>query len=66
MGQALLQWSADVGFGRVVELADTMDLGSIGESRAGSSPVVPTIVDATTQQFHRHPSSTRTTDERLR
>lgn len=28
--------------GRVVELADTMDLGSIGESRAGSSPVAPT------------------------
>lgn len=28
--------------GRVVELADTMDLGSIGASLAGSTPVAPT------------------------
>ena len=28
--------------GRVVELADTRDLGSRGEIRAGSSPVAPT------------------------
>ena len=29
--------------GRVVELADTQDLGSCGEIRAGSTPVAPTI-----------------------
>jgi hypothetical protein len=27
---------------------------------------VPTIADVKTHQFHRHPSSTSTTDERLR
>ena len=69
MGNALLQRSADVGVGRVVELADTMDLGSIGESCAGSSPVAPTTIDVTAHAEHaspaknRSPSSTSTTDE---
>jgi hypothetical protein len=34
--------------GHVVELADTKDLGSFGESLAGSTPVVPTISQAST------------------
>lgn len=29
----------------MVELADTMDLGSIVERRAGSNPVIRTILD---------------------
>ena len=33
--------------GRVVELADTMDLGSIGASLAGSTPVAPTTPEDT-------------------
>ena len=31
-----------VEIGRVAELADALDLGSNGEIRAGSTPVVPT------------------------
>ncbi len=60
MGNALLQRSADVGVGRVVELADTMDLGSIGESCAGSSPVAPTTIDVSDDTDHasaKHRSS---------
>lgn len=60
MGHALLQRSAAVGVGRVVELADTMDLGSIGESCAGSSPVAPTTIDVSDDTDHasvKHRSS---------